>query len=243
MKKRGKKLVIIIGILVLLVAGGVSAVVLLDVDLGFLSFGSDEIPFEFIGIVEELDKCLYESGRDALWILGLNGGYEIEGINTDLGVVNYWVKDGKKVGPSKNVLEGEIENLVSSGLEFCIEDDDYLFLIEQGEPSVSVSIRTNSVKLNGRLPISTTIGEEEINFNRKYKNEIPIRLGKLYSIANKISGKLAKDPGDVDVEYLDGFEIDILLSVYDEGIVYSITDEESIVEEVPYTLRFATDVQ
>lgn len=73
---------------------------------------------------------------------------------------------------------------------------------------------------------------------------MPLRLGYLHSVAKEVVKREIKESGYVPITYLKRTGLDVSLTDYKEDIlIYSLTDEESSINDIPFTLIFANKFQ
>ena len=205
-KKRGQITVfIIIGIILLLTAFLLSYYKKEKIE------ETELIQPELIPIQEFVQSCTDGLAREALEIIGLNGGYIYFPVSVEnnprsylaLSPIKelknpYWWYDGKSSIPPLEYLNKQISDYVRANIEKCIGNFS------------SFSNTYNVINLGG-FDVITEIGEEDVlvrtiypievqdKFNKtlaklqKYIIKVPIRLKKVYELANKIMERENKD--------------------------------------------------
>jgi len=218
MKKRGKMrekrgqitIFIILGLILLLALGYFIFVR----EKAFMEV--EQIDPEYVPVKSFVETCLYNLGRDALDILGLNGGYiyfppDIE--NDPNSYIStsptprfknpYWWHDGIERVPTEEFMEDQISQYVENNMPDClsefgafsavydvIEHSNLEVSVEAGESMESlVKIYTDySIEIKDKF--NKTLAEI-----KDFDVEIPVRLHAIYTLATSI----------MDVENAQGF--------------------------------------
>jgi len=207
---------------------------------------------EIAPIKNFVEECIYNVGEDALYFIGLHGGYYVPNkFSTSLGIP-YYIKDNKTLMPAKENIELEISKYVDEALLLCAGNFSEFnnFQIAQGKPKTSAKIFDERVILNVNYPL-TIIREEEKSRISKFENEIPIRLGRIYNASNFIVNEHLK--GEICMSCLLELREKENLSIMSQDspeesstIIYNIFDENYLFEgEIPeiekYLFRFAVE--
>lgn len=198
--------------------------------------------------------CIESVGKDALYVVGQNGGYYFPPKNSNsLGIAFYFF-EGEDIMPSKEVIEKEIGAYLDEALPICTEEFVKFnnFNVSQEKVQSEVFISENKVFLNVNYPIRITKGEDVV-FLKKFKDiEIPIRLGEIYSIAKSIIQRQLTNPKEICIScVLELEEKGFLSSIKSEegAIIYNLFDShsvsdnsENILEPESYHFRFAIEI-
>ncbi|KHO55380.1 MAG: hypothetical protein QT10_C0002G0040 [archaeon GW2011_AR19] len=207
---------------------------------------------EIAPIKNFVEECIYNVGEDALFFIGLHGGYYVPPrFSISLGIP-YYIKNNKTLMPSKENIELEISKYVDEALLLCAGNLSEFnnFQIAQGKPKTSAKIFDERVILNVNYPL-TIIREEEKSRIAKFENEIPVRLGKIYNASSFIVSEHLKR--EICMSCLLELQEKENLSIMSQDspeesstIIYNIFDENYLFEgEIPeiekYLFRFAVE--
>ncbi|MBI2004519.1 hypothetical protein HYS72_03595 [Candidatus Pacearchaeota archaeon] len=207
---------------------------------------------EIAPIKNFVEECIYDAGEDALYFIGLHGGYYVPNkFSTSLGVP-YYIKDNNTLMPSKEDIEIEISKYVDEALLLCAgnftEFDN--FQIASGKPKTSAKILDEKVILEVNYPLTIIRGEEKSRIS-EFKTEIPVRLGRIYNAGSFIVSEHLK--GEICMSCLLELQEKENLSIMSQDsleesktIIYNIFDEsylfkEKIPEDERYLFRFAIE--
>ena len=214
-----------------------------------------------------VEECIYDVGEDALYFIGLHGGYYLPPrFSTSLGIP-YYIKENKTLMPTKENIEVEISKYVDEALLLCsgnfkssqaaekfpgnfTEFDN--FKITSGEVKTSAKIFDEKVILNVNYPL-TIIREEEKSRISKFETDIPVRLGIIYNASSFIVSEHLKNTGEICMSCLLELQEKENLSIMSQDsseesntIIYNLFDEtylfkEKIPETEKYLFRFAVE--
>ena len=194
-----------------------------------------------------VDLCAKSTTSDALYLLGVQGGYTTPPefyFQSAYAKIAYWYYKGEDTSPTIEEMEQELSSYVNIALPECIENLDAFrdmgFEFEFGEINTKTKINENNVEFNIDYPITIIKGESKSEISEFYKI-IPARLGHMHSIAKEIVRKEIEDPDWIDMTYLVNQDLNFKIYPYDEDtLIYSVLDNQSIVElNTPLTFLFA----
>src|SRR3989344_9582616 len=137
MNKKSAQITIFIIIAILIIA----AVVLFFSFRGGIQREKPASP-EIAPIKIFVEECIYSVGEDALYFIGLHGGYYVPNkFSTSLGIP-YYIKDNETLMPAKEKIELEISKYVDEALLLCAGNFSEFnnFQIAQGKPKTSANI-------------------------------------------------------------------------------------------------------
>jgi len=184
-----------------------------------------------------VDLCTKSSASDALYLLGVQGGYTAPPklyFQSAYAKIAYWYYKGEDTSPTIEEMEQELSSYVNNALPECIESlnvfSDMGFEFEFGEINTETKINENNVEFNINYPITIIQGESKAEISEFYKM-IPVRLGYIHNIAKEIIGKEVEDPDWIDMTYLVNQDLNFKIYPYDENtLIYSVLDNQSIIE-------------
>ena len=194
-----------------------------------------------------VDLCAKSSASDALYILGVQGGYTAPPklyFQSAYAKIAYWYYEGQDTSPTIEEMEQELSAYVDKALPECIESlaafSDMGFEFEFGEINTETKINQNNVEFNIDYPITIIKGESKAEIREFYKM-IPVRLGHIHSISKEIVGNEIEDPDWIDITYLVDQDLDFKIYPYDENtLIYSVLDNQSIIKyNTPFMFLFA----
>ena len=245
--KKGQVTVfIIIGIVIVLIAGGayLARDYILKTEFERGQAEAAAVPEKAESVKEYIDSCVKEVSEEAVRIIGERGGYievpldelvitDADPFSNSLEIfrgsgikVPYWYytkANGveKLQIPSKEFMQNEIENYIDENLKGCI--NNFKTFKEKGyelnsEDVLSVvNIENNKVLIVVNWPIELSIDDFKFNFEKFYSS-VDAELGKLYNLAKDIIEK------ENEEYFLEEKTLDMFV-VYDE-IPYSGIDYE-----------------
>ena len=184
-----------------------------------------------------VDLCAKSSASDALYILGVQGGYTTQPqlyFQSAYAKIAYWYYQGQDTSPTISTMEQELSAYVNKALPECIENLDAFrgmgFEFEFGEINTKTKINENNVEFNIDYPITIKKGDSKTEI-KEFSRNFPVRLGHIHSIAKEIVKKEVEDPDWVDMTYLVNQDLNFKIYPYDENtLIYSILDNQSVIE-------------
>ena len=203
------------------------------------------VQLEIKDIETYVDGCVKDVAEGGIRLIGLQGGYMVpppNSLETDFSTISYGYYNGKKSLPSIEQMQEEFALYVESSLPLCFDESDFPdFDIATGDINARSRIKQNSVSVTVNYPISVSKDSANYRIRSKYSKEIPVRLGKIYDVVSEIIDNEASNPGAIDLTYLTDLDYDIAILPYsDDLFVYSITDPNSKINDIPYTFMFAS---
>lgn len=195
-------------------------------------------------LIDIINQCIYLRGVDSIWLIGLQGGYfqlPEKYLETNFSKTAYGYYEGKNTLPKKEEIEKEISNYVKLTIPYCIYPENFKAInITVGEADVHASIKDDRVEISAKLLVSARKGARSLLLNKEQKAEIPIKLGKIYKTANKIIEKEINDSDSIPLSYLAKLDYYVTVIPYSkDSIIYAITDENSSIDNIPYSFMFA----
>ena len=235
------------------------AILIIAVVVLFFSFRGEigkEKPVspEIAPIQNFVEECIYDTGEDALYFIGLHGGYYLPNkFSNSLGIP-YYIKDNKTLMPSKEKIELEVSKYIDEALPLCVGNFTEFenFQIRQGKIKTQTNILEEQVILNVDYPLTIIKGEEKSRIEKFENIKIPVRLGIIYNASSFIVSEHLKNTGEIcmscllDLQTREG--LSIMTQSEDNTIIYNIVDSESLLKEKEnifepekYSFRFAVE--
>ena len=197
-----------------------------------------------------VEQCIESVGENAILWIGNHGGYfEIPVYHQDdyQGTAYYFYVD-RNLMPSKERIEQELAKYMDLELFFCIRNfvafEEMGLEIEQGEINTTTMIRPNNVFFNVNFPI--TISREQntkqlVSFQGSINN---VRLSTIYDVSKSIIYEQMSDYYSVCLSCIIdwGIENDLHIDISrldDSSLLFTITDYNTIINDMPYEYRFA----
>lgn len=200
-QKRGQvTMFIILGIVILFSVG---LYLYLQTRTTVFELEQQMVPSEMLPIYQHIQSCMETIGTEAVWRLGLQGGYvEVpEHISRDAsaylaldpaGILRlpYWDHKGKNRIPSLAYMEDQISGYVNITIIGCVDNfsayrDEYN--IEYEQPQFETEIAEEDVVIRSAFKIQA---EHKLKGGKKtienFRVEIPVRLKKAYELAVQI---------------------------------------------------------
>lgn len=246
--KRGQLTIfIIIGIVILF---GVFVVLFVNQQAKKLAPAPEveQVPQDIEPVRQFMQGCLDQSLKDALVAVGLNGG-NVQSTRqyVDLPYAFTFSSTGRRnIMPNIDGVKSQLNDFIIGEIEYC--SDNFIKFIEQGydikagsaTTDISFGNRETTVRLNYPLTITKDGTESKIS---SFIGRAPVRFGYVYDVAYNISELSASNGGRVDLSHLNSIQfLNITVASNLEGQnVYIIRDEQSLIENEPYTFMMAVE--
>jgi len=226
MKKQKKGQITIFILLGLVFVISISALVYIQKQ-GLVFRHGNLISGEAEPIVDYVDMCIDELGKEALMLAGHQGGFVklpdyIQNnpfTHLDYGLkIPYWYYEGRDISPSLDEIELQLADYVNENLDECINNLEQFqqeFDIEFDEQhSVQVDIARKDVNFKLTYPIILTDKlKQKVIFVSEYNSKIDVAFKKVYELAKRI---LEKENSDMYFE-----QITVDLMGMNEGIPFT----------------------
>jgi len=216
----------------------------------FLSMKNDgldlEVPIELQGMDSNLDDCIEQRAVDAIWLIGLSGGYvefPLNSIETPLGNISYGLKNKRNVLVDKKTIVKEISDYLTFATPYCINPEDYFYNVTFKDYDYDAEIYDDYVRVDGNVNFKIEKDSYVESFEREYSHNIPIRLGRILSAGNLIVEQQRKAGDKIPLEFVSNFDADIMFEYIDDNnVVYIIHDNQSKIDDISYNFLFATEL-
>jgi len=193
-----------------------------------------------------VEECIKEVTPPGIYLLAAKGGYIYlfnNVLNTENIQIAYHLEYNTNISPERTFMEYELSQFVKESLPICINNfEPFNYLdFEIGEINVQSSISKEKIFVNVNYPI-TVITNDSKTVISEFTAEFPVRLGHILDIKDKILSNLL-DTGMIGFDMLSSFDVELSLLPYDtETLVYSIYDESSVIDDVPFFFNFAVKI-
>ncbi len=246
-KKRGQVTAFVVVGIVLLIC---SALIFFMVNQGTEQKAEIEL-LEAEIVKAHVQNCIEEISVPGIFLISHQGGklytdaevgqegFDKKNFLTFDRVFPYYVVEGKKELPGIKQIEQELATYIDENLFWCV---NFLQFLEQGlvveeisAPQTKATITRKDVVFTVDYPIRVRVGaptvEREYQLKR-FRHSAPLRLGELFTVAEKMVDKIVEDPNSMHFnDFMDiGTKHGVMISIlpYDEeSTAYSIYDEQS----------------
>lgn len=204
------------------------------------------IPSQYSNIDSMFEDCLQTRAIDAVWLVGLNGGY-INGnynyIENPFGNTAYGLKGKRNVLIKKDVVEKELSDYLIFSLPYCIDianNED----IKAEKPRAEVNIFDNKIEIKGYIDYVITDDKATETYEREYEIDLPVRMGEILTSANLIVEQQIKAKDKIPLEFVSNFDGDIMFEYIDEkSLLYIVHDDKSKIDDVSYSFLFVAEIE
>lgn len=237
MNKRGQIAIFVI-IAVIIVLGIAGFFLLKD-----RAEDTTNIPDEFVPLSTNIQNCVDNLSLNSVVLAGITGGkISSEGDLLDINdsYISWGYYEGEDKLPDLSEIEGNIENFIHESLPSCFIVNTYSgYEISFEESVAKAEIGEETVLIKVNYPYNALKGENRIRVNPVYDSEIRVQLGKMHQTAESIIQRHQEEER-IDLVYLLDldFKVDVI-SVDNKTFIYSISDENSKINNYPYIFRFA----
>jgi len=204
---------------------------------------AQEIPTSMLPIKNYVDECLKEVTVPGIYLLAAQGGYiynYYKVLNTDRQQVAYHLEYNTNVSPKVAFMENELSRYIEDTLLQCINYFESFpqYEFRFGDIKVESEIGEENIIVTVNYPITVISGDTETVISR-FTSEFPVRLGHILDIKDQILLNL-QNTGMIGFSLLTSFDIEVNVLPYDiETLLYSIYDEQSIIDNIPFFFNFA----
>ncbi len=186
--------------------------------------------------------CVDKTCKQALLLLGAQGGYLSEPINS-INVEDYFISyayyEGENLLLDKDRIQEDISDYVKQNLNICFNNfEDFHSDIELGELLVDTKINSDNVEINIDYPIKL-IGIDITKEFNEFKSIVPVRLDYILTSANEIIESEINDPNWINFGMLSVLDIDTEILYYEDDVIYVLEDSKSQINNKNYTFVFA----
>src|SRR3989344_3076019 len=202
------------------------------------------IPQQIVPIEDFIQNCVSSTSISAVRLIGLQGGYVIpppSALTTNFSTIAYGYYENRNVLASLNKIQDEISKAIELFLPICFDESKFKeFRIETEIPKAKTIISDNFISTEVEFPILISKDKFTYTLNKKYYSKVNLNLGIILKFTNQLINKEISNPNYIDLTFLTDSEYDIAILPYNDKIfVYSITDPNSKIEDIPYTFMYA----
>ncbi len=241
-QKRGQSTVFIV----------VAITVILVLSIGFFFRGAFKqtikqeviVPQQIIPLQDSIQNCISSSLIDAVRLIGLQGGYTNpppSALKTEFSTIAYGYYEGRNVLAKTSKIESEISLYIELVLPLCFDKTEFKeFNIETSQPKAKTTISARDMSTEVDFPVIISKDKFTFNLNKRYYSKLNFNINKILNFVNTIVNTEIKDPDYIDLTLLTNSDYDIAILPSDERTsVYSVTDVNSTIEDIPFTFMYA----
>ncbi len=204
------------------------------------------IPQSVEGLKSTIRQCLIDSLSYSTYLVASHGG-SLENTNSmevpELGriQVGYNKASGSVNLPSLNIVASQISNSVENEVEECADlRANFPGLIsESNKPEASVVVEDNKVKASLQYPIIVKKGNTEAKIMDIFESTLNVNLPLVIKTANDLLNTVKEDPDYLDLYFIDNAPVSItFLPLENSQAVFILTDEDSLIKDIPLSLVF-----
>lgn len=191
-----------------------------------------------------VENCIESVGPFGLFLIGIQGGFvepSIISIRTPYSEIAYAYYEEVETLIQLPIIGSQFSRYIENQLPGCINNFEVFKGIDiiDGEIKAETIFTEKDIIVNVKYPltIKKEFSETELS---DFSVVFPIRLKKIYDDVKTIVNKEIDNPKEIDVTYLKETGMDIaILPINNDTIIYILVDNESKLENGPYTFMFA----
>ena len=186
-----------------------------------------------------IQSCITEVSEEGIILMGLQNGIIInEHASVGNYKVNYALINNKSIGLSREDMQAQFEEYIAEYLSRCINDFEEFpqYKIKHDKPNVAVQINRQDVSIFVSYNVQAEIGKRQFSFD-EFTQTIPVRLSKIQGIVSYVSN-ISKTEIEL-YSYLGTQDINTTVYPNEEGMIYVLSDDKSLINNIPYKYVFA----
>lgn len=238
--KRGQiSIFIIMTILILAI------VFLIFLNRDYIFNNSGKISPEILPVKNFIDKCIEETGKEAIMYVSSTGGYFSSPNLSTENHIAYYLYNQNNYMPEKEKIEREISDYMNEMMFFCVKGFGQFndFEITQSEIKTKTKIFDNKVVLQIEYPLSI-VKNNRTYYVKNFNQEINVNLGKVYNIVKEIMEEQLKQKELICMSCIGKISLDNdvyvdMFDLKDKEVVFSVTDRNSKINEKELEFVFA----
>ncbi|MBI4153859.1 hypothetical protein HY501_00835 [Candidatus Woesearchaeota archaeon] len=191
---------------------------------------------------EKVGACFDFLMKEGLLISGLQGGYLDRPENVRDHESGYFLAlygdKGEASIISLTDFESSLEKHVENNMEDCIDKTGFApFVLESSEPQATVTLgETVEAELNYRVAIIAE--EERIGTQNRYDFSHALNIPAYLELSQEIIKDAQENPADFDFNLILDRNFNGALYPVEEGLNIYMLADDTLIEEVRFTLRF-----
>lgn len=200
-----------------------------------------DIPAEIVPIKNFVDLCIEEKIEEAVYSIGLGGGYYFPPYLSDYSGYTYYFYEGENYFPSKEKIENQLSNVIESKISNCVGNFEEFpsYTIKRRAVEIKTDILDDLIIFDIEFPLRITLGKETNIVKDFGEHEFYVKLGIIHEeISNLIENdyyseeKVCLDcfssliiEHNISVDYIDGGVGDSIFILGDFNKDYNKTFE------------------
>jgi len=206
--------------------------------------GQLALPSHVARVHSVLDSCVSQSSGDALVVVFTRGGYVDIPRPYDTGFfeLSYLYDRGQSYFPSMDRFEAELGKSIAGLVSECFAGASFdgLEIVKQ-DPRAVATVRDSGVSFRVDFPVSVVRSGSSFDLRQVYETSVDVDVKRLYDAAGLVVSKALEDPSSIPIgDLLDsGLDIEVTPVEGDKVLLYSIKDEEVVVNDLPLVFMFA----
>ena len=211
-----------------------------DIEKSKLNFIDSDI--DETSIKNYVQNCLDENAKLGIFYLANNGGYIYnydEIIFSENQQFAYSSRDKDNINPNEDFMKSELTLFLENTMLLCItnykkENGEYIVLFDK--PKIEIDFLEDNVDISMSFPL-TLSKEDKFKEISKFSTTIPVRFKYILKIRKEL---ILNQSLYLDFDNFLKYDVEIDLLPYDKDvIIYSIYDEKSNYDEIPFVFNFA----
>lgn len=195
-----------------------------------------------------VESCLEEIATPGIYLLGIQGGVIYpedpkKVLITENAIINYGYLNGVDQLETEK-MEEQLNLFVEENLPSCLDGfasfaERGISVVEKDELKVDSKITPANVLVNLKYELEAASGEDSIELST-FSQRIPLQVGLVVSEAEAIIGKHREEPSRLGLSPPSNKNYFTSVFPFDRGtFIYSISDENSVIDGAPFTFMFA----
>ncbi len=234
-------LFIIMGLILLVVAGLVFYVALVNND--------DKVVFkgevDARGIEFMIDNCISKVGREGLDLLGKNGNYiDVPGV-LEVNGTSYWIYQYANVMPILNSSIDEFQIWFNNNFENCVDYSSFVgYNVETGSANSTIDYSAEEVIIKLNYPLKVTQQDKQKTID-SFENVLNVRYRRVYERAREMVNAHFIPSFDYrqPFQLVDSRDFKINYTLNDENnLLFTVIDDVELEQNNKYIFNFATNL-
>lgn len=199
-------------------------------------------------IINFVDSCLEEVAVPGIYFLGIQGGVLYpedpkKVLITEKAVINYGYLNGIDQLETEK-MEQQLNRFVEENLVDCFGGftnfaERGIIIEEKSDLKVDSKITPTSVLVNLKYRLEAALGDDQIELE-DFSLRVPLGVGSVIEEAETIIEKHKEEPSRLDLSPSTNSNYFTTIFPFDSGTyIYSISDENSVIDGAPFTFIFA----
>ena len=164
-------------------------------------FPTQLVSTDFLPVAEYVKTCSEQKTHEAARLMGIQGGYvtlpdsirynPLSYISNAGMITPYWYYNGENRMPTRETMEKEISNFVSSKIQECTGNfegfREQFEITQTGNITAEAKISDDKIDVELTYPLNLKLkGKDQVEEINKIKTTINTRMGRVYDLAKEI---------------------------------------------------------